>query len=147
MIYHDTQTIVIIIILLHSGMSYFGSILQTLFNQYAVPNGKTRTKILFLKNKERIDLGMACVTPPLKKAKKEGEMPLPSLGLISLKNLGMVVVVVEEEEEEEFFFQRSVSQLPCTHRRSVSQLLCTQSYVCGYFCELLGSIILSACLV
>ena len=85
-------------------MSYFGSILQTLFNQYAVPNGKTRTKILFLKNKERIDLGMACVTPPLKKAKKEGEMPLPSLGLISLKNLGMVVVVVEEEEEEEFFF-------------------------------------------
>jgi len=101
MIYHDTQTIVIIIILLHTGMSYFWSILQNPFSTNAVPNGKIRTKILFLKNKRRIDLGMACVTPPLKKAKKEGEMPLPSLGLISLKNLG---TVVKEEEEEEFFF-------------------------------------------
>jgi len=31
------------------------------------------------------DLGMACHIPPLKKAKKQGEMPLPSLGPIPLK--------------------------------------------------------------
>jgi len=30
------------------------------------------------------DLGMACHTLPLKKAKKQGEMLLPSLGLIPL---------------------------------------------------------------
>ena len=30
---------------------------------------------------------MACHTPPLKKVKKQGEMPLPSLGPIPLKNV------------------------------------------------------------
>jgi len=32
--------------------------------------------------KDKTDLGMPCHTPPLKKAKKQGEMPLPSLGAI-----------------------------------------------------------------
>ena len=32
--------------------------------------------------KNKKDLGMACHIPPLKKAKKQGEMPLPSLGPI-----------------------------------------------------------------
>jgi len=32
---------------------------------------------IFFENK--MDLGMACHTPPLKKVKKQGEMPLPSL--------------------------------------------------------------------
>ena len=36
-----------------------------------------KQKIFFEKQKE---LGMACHIPPLKKAKKQGEMPLPSLG-------------------------------------------------------------------
>jgi len=31
---------------------------------------------IFSENKK--DLGMACHTPPLKKVKKQGEMPLPS---------------------------------------------------------------------
>ena len=35
--------------------------------------------------KNRKDLGMACHIPPLKKVKKQGEMPLPSLGPIPLK--------------------------------------------------------------
>ena len=35
--------------------------------------------------KNEKDLGMACHTPPLKKVKKQGEMPLPSLGPIPLK--------------------------------------------------------------
>ena len=43
----------------------------------------TRSKKFSPKNKK--DLGMACHTPPLKKAKKHGEMPLPSLGPIPLK--------------------------------------------------------------
>jgi len=30
---------------------------------------------------------MACHTPPLKKVRKQGEMPLPSLGPIPLKNV------------------------------------------------------------
>jgi len=33
------------------------------------------------------DLGMACHIPPLRKAKKQGEMSLPSLGPIPLKNV------------------------------------------------------------
>jgi len=37
--------------------------------------------------KNKMDLGMACHTPPLKKAKKQGEMPLPSLGPIPSLNL------------------------------------------------------------
>ena len=45
----------------------------------------TRSKKFSQKNKK--DLGMACHIPPLKKAKKQGEMPLPSLGSIPLKNL------------------------------------------------------------
>ena len=45
---------------------------------------KTRSKIFFPKSKK--DLGMAYHTPPLKKAKIQGEMPLPSLGPI-LKNV------------------------------------------------------------
>ena len=36
----------------------------------------TRSKKFSPKNKK--DLGMACHIPPLKKAKKQGEMPLPS---------------------------------------------------------------------
>ena len=43
----------------------------------------TRSKQFSLKNKK--DLGMACHIPLLKKAKKQGEMPLPSLGPIPLK--------------------------------------------------------------
>ena len=44
-----------------------------------------RRKKISPKNKK--DLGMACHTPPLKKAKKQGEMPLPSLDPIPLKNV------------------------------------------------------------
>ena len=44
----------------------------------------TRSKKFSLKNKK--DLGMACHIPPLKKAKKQGEMPLPSLGPIPSLN-------------------------------------------------------------
>jgi len=40
-------------------------------------------KKFYLKNKK--DLGMACHTPPLKKVKKQGGMPLPSLGPIPLQ--------------------------------------------------------------
>jgi len=36
-----------------------------------------KKKKFSLKNKK--DLGMACHIPPLKKAKKQGEVPLPSL--------------------------------------------------------------------
>jgi len=36
--------------------------------------------------KKKKDLGMACHTLPLKKAKKQGEMPLPSLGPIPSLN-------------------------------------------------------------
>jgi len=39
---------------------------------------------IFSENKK--DLGMACHIPPLKKAKKQGEMPLPSLGPIPSLN-------------------------------------------------------------
>jgi len=35
--------------------------------------------------KNKKDLGMACHIPPLKKAKKQGEMTLPSVGPIPLK--------------------------------------------------------------
>ena len=35
----------------------------------------------FKKKINKKDLGMACHTPPLKKAKKQWEIPLPSLGL------------------------------------------------------------------
>jgi len=35
--------------------------------------------------KNKKDVGMVCHIPPLKKAKKQGEMPLPSLGPIPLK--------------------------------------------------------------
>ena len=42
----------------------------------------------------------------------------------------------EEEDDEIGIFQRLVSRLPRTLR-----------YVCECFCELLGSVILSACLV
>jgi len=38
----------------------------------------------YLQNSE--DLGMACYTPPLKKAKKEGEMQLPWLNPIPSQN-------------------------------------------------------------
>ena len=44
----------------------------------------TRSKKFSPKNKK--DLGMACHIPPLKEAKKQGEMPLPSLGPIPLKS-------------------------------------------------------------
>jgi len=43
----------------------------------------TRSKKVYPKNKK--DLGMAYHTPPLKKVKKQGEMPLPSFGPIPLK--------------------------------------------------------------
>ena len=45
----------------------------------------TRSKKISPKNRK--DFGMACHIPPLKKAKKQVEMPLPSLGPIPLKNL------------------------------------------------------------
>ena len=45
----------------------------------------TRSKKFSPKNRK--DLGMACHTLPLKKVKKQGEMPLPSLSPIPLKNV------------------------------------------------------------
>jgi len=42
----------------------------------------TRSKKFSLKNKK--DLGMAYHTPPLKKVKMQGEIPLPSFGPIPL---------------------------------------------------------------
>ena len=45
----------------------------------------TGSKTFSPKNKK--NLGMACHTPPLKKVKKQGKMPLPSLGPIPLKNV------------------------------------------------------------
>ena len=45
----------------------------------------TRSKKFSPKNEK--NLGMAYHTPPLKKVKKQGEMPLPSLGPIPLKNV------------------------------------------------------------
>ena len=47
-----------------------------------------------LSPKNRNYLGMACHTPPLKKAKEQGEMPLPSLGLIPLKRCYHLCVCV-----------------------------------------------------
>jgi len=40
--------------------------------------------------KNKKDLGMACHIPPLKKAKKQGEMSLPSLGPIPFKKCRML---------------------------------------------------------
>ena len=51
-------------------------------------NDTTRSKEFSPKNKK--NLGMACHTPPLKKDKQQGEMPLPSLGSIPLKNVGWI---------------------------------------------------------
>ena len=45
----------------------------------------TRSKKISPKHKK--NLGMACHTPPLKKVKKQGEMPLPSASPIPLKNV------------------------------------------------------------
>ena len=45
---------------------------------------------------------MACYIPPLKKAKKQGEIPLPSLGPIPLKNV---------EFREAFHSEIAVSEL------------------------------------
>jgi len=45
----------------------------------------TRSKKFSPKNKK--DLEMSCHIPPLKKAKKQVEMPLPSLGPIPLKKI------------------------------------------------------------
>ena len=45
----------------------------------------TKSKKFSPKNKK--DLGMAYHIPPLKKEKKQGEMPLPSLGPIPLKKM------------------------------------------------------------
>jgi len=46
-------------------------------------SSQTRSKKFSPKSKK--DLGMACHTTPLKKVKKQGETPLPSLGPIPLK--------------------------------------------------------------
>ena len=46
----------------------------------------TNKKQKIFSEKKKMDLGMACHTPPLKKAKKQGEMPLPSLGPIPSLN-------------------------------------------------------------
>ena len=45
----------------------------------------TNKKQKFFSEKQK-DLGMACHIPSLKKAKKQGEMPLPSLGPIPSLN-------------------------------------------------------------
>jgi len=50
---------------------------------YGLETRFTRRKKISPKNKK--DLGMACHIPTLKKVKKQGEMPLPSLGPIPLK--------------------------------------------------------------
>jgi len=39
----------------------------------------------YTRSKNKKDLGMACHIPPLKKAKKQGEMPSPSIGHYPLK--------------------------------------------------------------
>jgi len=51
-------------------------------NKYIIANNiiKQEAKKKIPKNKK--DLVMACHAPPLKKVKKQGEMPLPSLGPI-----------------------------------------------------------------
>ena len=61
---------------LFTGLDYWTELLDS-------PKNGTRSKKISPKNKK--DLGMACHIPPLKKAKKPGEMPLPSLGPIPLK--------------------------------------------------------------
>jgi len=47
--------------------------------RYHIFNFDKKQKIF---SEKQNDLGMACHIPPLKKAKKQGEMPLPSLGPI-----------------------------------------------------------------
>ena len=49
-------------------------------NTYSDTLIRNQKQKISLKNKK--DLGIACHTAPLKKAKKQGEMPLPSLGPI-----------------------------------------------------------------
>ena len=51
----------------------------------------TRSKKISPKNKK--DLGMACHTPPLKKAKKQGEMPLPHEKVQKVMNVTLCIVV------------------------------------------------------
>jgi len=46
---------------------------------------RTRSKKFSPENKK--DVWMACHIPPLRKAKKQGEMPLPSLSPIPIKNV------------------------------------------------------------
>ena len=64
---------------LHSSISVTSSWLRILC---ALKISQTRSKKFSPKNKK--DLGMACHTPPLKKVKKQGEMPLPSLSPIMI---------------------------------------------------------------
>ena len=66
---------------LHSSISVTSSWLRI---SWALKSSQTRSKKISLKNKK--DLGIACHIPPLKKAKKQGEMPLPSLGPIPSLN-------------------------------------------------------------
>ena len=75
---------------------------------------------------------MACHSPPLEKAKKQA---IPILSPIPFK---LVKNFVREKKKDNKIglFQQFVSQLPHT-----------LDYVCEYFCELLGSITLSACWV
>ena len=65
---------------LHSSISVTSSWLRI---SCALKSSQTRSKKFSPKNKN--DLGMTCHIPPLKKATKQGEMPLPSLGPIPLK--------------------------------------------------------------
>ena len=70
---------------LHSSISVTSSWLRI---SCTLKSSQTRSKKISPKNKK--DLGMACHISPLKKAKKQGEMPLPSLSHIpSLNSNGM----------------------------------------------------------
>ena len=58
---------------------------------------------------------MACHTPPLKEAKKQGEMPLPSVGLIPFKNLGdgwdrgwVMAVEYDRPSQNPFYFSEKI---------------------------------------
>jgi len=44
------------------------------------------SKKLANKKQKKMDLGMACHTPPIKEVKEQGEIPLPSLGPIPSLN-------------------------------------------------------------
>jgi len=64
---------------------YMPLIVATIYTYHVlIQTNKHESKNLSLKNKK--DLRMACHIPPLKKAQKQGEVPLPSLSPIPSLN-------------------------------------------------------------